>query len=90
MPVLYVLYWLLFVPKSRLPWNSVLFWLIYPLAYLSYTLIHGALSGWYPYPFVDVSVVGYGRVFANSLALLAALVNLPIREASPRLRAATA
>ena len=73
-PVLYVLYWVVFVSTTRLEWKSVLRWLIYPAVYLVYTLLHGAFSGWYPYPFMDVSVIGVGRVFLNSAGLLAAFL----------------
>ncbi len=75
-PVLYVLYWILFVSKTPLPWKSVLFWLCYPLVYLSYILIRGAFAGWYPYPFIDVGAAGYQRVFLNSVLLLVAFSTL--------------
>ncbi len=70
LPVLYVLYWVLFVSTTRLAWKSVLWWLIYPAVYLVYTLLHGEFSGWYPYPFVDVGAIGFGRVLLNSAGLL--------------------
>ncbi len=75
-PVLYVLYWLLFVSRNSLPWRSVLLWLVYPLVYLSYTLIRGALSGGYPYPFLDAGSEGYGHVFLSVSMLLAAFAAL--------------
>jgi len=42
MPVLYVLYWLLFVPKGTLRWSQPIYWLIYPLVYFAYSLLRGA------------------------------------------------
>ena len=39
-------------------------WLAYPGVYLVYVLARGAVSGEYPYPFMDVKVLGYGGVFA--------------------------
>ncbi|MGC2160534.1 MAG: Pr6Pr family membrane protein [Silvibacterium sp.] len=69
MPVLFVLFWLTFVPKGRLRWVSPVWWLIYPLAYLGMTLVRGMSGAAYPYPFVDVAALGYGRVMLNSLGL---------------------
>jgi len=70
-PVLYVLYWFLFAAKARLKWGELYYWLIYPLVYLVYILIRGAISGYYPYPFVDVNVLGYATVAINSLGMIA-------------------
>jgi len=64
-PVLYVLDWLLFVPKQGLSAESVPWWLIYPVCYAAYSLLRGALTGFYPYPFLDVTKLGYERVLQN-------------------------
>ena len=69
-PVGYVLYWLLFAPRDGLGWKDAVVWLAYPGVYLVYTLARGAVSGLYPYPFVDVNVWGYGGVLARSFGLL--------------------
>ena len=70
-PILYVGFWILFVPKSGLRWKNTLSWTIYPMIYLAWILIRGAISGRYPYPFVDVGQLGYPRVLLNSGMLLA-------------------
>lgn len=70
MPAAFVLDWLLFAPKGRLNWKDPAKWLIFPLVYGGWTLIHGALSGWWPYPFVDVGALGLGRVLLNFVGLL--------------------
>jgi hypothetical protein len=31
---------------------------------------HGALTNWYPYPFVDVGKIGYHRAVMNMVACL--------------------
>jgi hypothetical protein len=69
-PVGYVVYWLLFAPRAGLSWKDSATWLIYPGVYLVYILARGAVSGLYPYPFVDVSVLGYGGVLARAGLLL--------------------
>jgi hypothetical protein len=70
-PVLYPLYWLAFVPKGGVRWADAFAWLVFPVAYFVYTLIRGALTGAYPYPFFNVLKLGYGQVTLNALGLLA-------------------
>ena len=65
-PLGFILFWLKFVPKQNMEWRNVLSWTIYPLLYLSYTLLRGPSAQWYPYPFVDVITLGYNKVFVNS------------------------
>ena len=44
-PTLYALDWVLFVPKGTLNYRSVFIWLVFPLVYAVYSLIHGAAPG---------------------------------------------
>ncbi len=64
-PLLFILYWFLFTAKQSLKWKSILPWLIYPSLYCIYILIRGSVSGFYPYPFMDVNILGYNKVFVN-------------------------
>jgi hypothetical protein len=75
-PVLYVLYWLFLVTKSKLNWKNGFYWLIFPLIYLIYSLIRGSKVGWYPYPFLNVDKLGFVQVIINiSLMLIVFLVS---------------
>jgi hypothetical protein len=65
-PILYVVYWLIYVPKGILNWADGLIWAYFPLVYLIYSLIRGHFVGWYPYPFLDVNKIGYQKVLTNS------------------------
>ncbi|NNM56078.1 Pr6Pr family membrane protein [Acidocella sp.] len=71
-PPLYVLDWAFFVPKGQLRFRQIPYWLICPLVYAGYVLLHGALSSYYPYPFLNAATLGYPRVSLNiaGLALL--------------------
>jgi hypothetical protein len=69
MPVVLVADWLLDPPRHRLPPWALLAWLAFPLAWLGYTLGRGASVDWYPYPFVDVSELGYDGVLARAVVL---------------------
>jgi hypothetical protein len=69
-PPLAVLSWLLLGPwpaRSRALIRPALLW---PLGYLAWVLIWGAITDWYPYEFIDVAVHGYGRVLLNALLVL--------------------
>ena len=77
-PVLYVAYWLLFVPKEALRWKDILYWLPYRLIYFCYSLIRGAAVGWYPYPFIDPSKLGYAHVLVNVAALVCVFLALSL------------
>jgi len=65
-PIGFIIFWLLFVPKQNIQWKNILPWLLYPLLYIIYTLLRGPSAKWYPYPFVDVINLGYNKVFINS------------------------
>jgi hypothetical protein len=70
MPAVTMLYWLLFVPKGETRWSHAVWWLIYPLVFFAFTLAEGLRVAWYPYPFVDVTTLGYMKVAINGAALL--------------------
>jgi hypothetical protein len=74
MPVLFLGYWWLYVPKGALRWRHIPLWMIYPLVYFAYALLRGHLLAVYPYPFVDVGKLGYPQVFLNAGGLLAGFV----------------
>lgn len=71
MPVVLVVDWLLDPPRHRLPRWIAAAWLCYPAVWLMYTLVRGEIVDWYPYPFVDVSRLGYAGVLGRSVFLLA-------------------
>ncbi|QIP11887.1 hypothetical protein G8759_04190 [Spirosoma aureum] len=74
MPIYFAFYWFIFVPKEKLAWANVPVWLLYPLGYIVYILIRGEFSGLYPYPFIDVSKLGYAQVMQNSVFLTLAFL----------------
>jgi hypothetical protein len=65
-PIQFALDWLLFVPKRSIPWKTALIALTYPLVYMGWTLWHGSWSGFYPYPFIDVSQIGIEKALQNA------------------------
>lgn len=69
-PLLGVVHWWFAVPPARMAWRAPLVWAAWPLAYLAYALLRGLWLHTYPYPFIDVTALGYPRTLLNSLALL--------------------
>jgi len=69
-PVLYVLWWAWLVPKDILPFSEALRWMIFPAVYFLFSLIKGFITDWYPYPFVNVTELGYPVVLTTSAVLL--------------------
>jgi hypothetical protein len=70
-PVVVALDWIVDPPASAIGWRRSLVWLAAPLIWLGYTMVRGALVGWYPYPFLDPSDSGYGPVAVTVLGILA-------------------
>ncbi|HRE50515.1 MAG TPA: Pr6Pr family membrane protein [Flavitalea sp.] len=77
-PLLFIVYWLVFIPKRTLRWSDVFSWLLFPLVYLIWSIIHGRLNGFYPYPFIDAATIGYPKLMLNSLILLIAFLGLSL------------
>jgi hypothetical protein len=72
-PIMMVVGWLAFGPRPRIDTTTILWSLLYPASWMAYTLIRGAIWKWYPYPFVDVTTHGYGRVALNALGVVVVL-----------------
>jgi hypothetical protein len=75
-PLLAVIGWVAFGPRRltsvRIAWLSLLF----PVCWLAFTLSRGAVTHWYPYPFLDVARLGYLRAMLNSFWMLLLLLSL--------------
>lgn len=76
MPLVMVADWIIDPPAAPLTFRRAIVWLLYPLAYVAYSLLRGPLVKWYPYPFLDpaqpggyatVAVYGVGIFLAAML-----------------------
>jgi hypothetical protein len=80
-PLLAVAGWAVFGPRPRVTVRVVAWALAWPVAWLAVTLVVGATTGWYPYPFLDpaedgtiaviLSCVGVTALFLVLFALVA-------------------
>ncbi len=76
MPAAVFLDWFLCLPRKRIHFTHALWWLIFPLAYVAYSLIRGPIVDWYPYPFLDPRTHGYAMVFGTSVGMAIAVIGL--------------
>lgn len=70
MPVVVLADWLIDPPRRSIAFRPALIWLAYPLVWTGFTLVRGAVDGWYPYPFLDPENGGYGTVALYAVAIL--------------------
>ncbi len=73
-PLLFVGSWIAFGRKDGLSWKNVPAWLFFPFVYAIYVLARGAISDFYPYPFLEVGGLGYPRVMLNITGMVAVFV----------------
>ncbi len=82
-PLLTQAEWLLLAEKSGLTFSSALLWMLLPLAYMIFICLRAALCGnipysespW-PYPFMDLKNLGFGRWLRNILLMMVAFLLL--------------
>ena len=77
MPIVVLLDWLLWPPRSRIRVRTTFVWMIFPVVYVVYCLVRGPIAHFYPYPFFNPAAVGgYGGVALYCLAMLVGFVVL--------------
>lgn len=74
-PVFVALDWLLVTRTVRGTWRRPLLWLGYPVAFLAFTWVRGAVDGWYVYDFLDPTLDGgWPAVLATTSQVLVAFL----------------
>ncbi len=74
MPLVLLADWLVTPPAAKLQLRQGLLWLSFPLVWIVYTIIRGAIVDRYPYPFLDPVNGGYGSVAVYCIAILVAMI----------------
>lgn len=69
-PLLAVVGWLAFGPRRRIDLRVAALSLVFPVLWTVYTLLVGAATSWYPYPFLDVGAHGWASVLVAMAAIL--------------------
>jgi hypothetical protein len=68
--------WLLDRPRRRIPAATFISWLGFPIVWLVYTLIRGAVTDWYPYPFLDPDEASTGSIVVTCAGITVLFVVL--------------
>ena len=69
-PLAVFLEWLFLSGDRSIRFGHIISWQVYPIVYTAYTLIKGAMTGFYPYPFLDVNALGYSGVSIQLIGLI--------------------
>ncbi len=64
-PVLTVVTWLIWGPRGWFRLDTVFAALVVPLLWVAYSLARGAVIDAYPYGFLDVATLGWGKALVN-------------------------
>lgn len=62
--------WLAFGPRPRVDAATLAWVFVWPLAWIVYTFVRGAIVDWYPYPFLDVGEIGFTFAVLNAGAVI--------------------
>ncbi len=76
MPLAVLADWFIDPPSRRVRFGESLRWVLFPAAYVFYSLLRGALVNWYPYPFLNPDEQGYARIAVTCAVMLVAVVGL--------------
>lgn len=68
-PVGFVIFWWLTVPRGGVAWGDIGRISAYPAAYFVYIAARGEISGLYPYPFFNVASIGYTQALINAAGI---------------------
>lgn len=77
-PLLFLADLLALPPREAARWSQAWKALALPFAFGIWTLVHGAISGWYPYPFLNVVKRGYPSVLVTMLVMAAGFYALTL------------
>jgi hypothetical protein len=69
LPIFFVFFWWRTVPRGAITLQEIPRWASYPAGYAIYVFGRGELISEYPYPFIDVTAIGYGAALRNSVAV---------------------
>lgn len=66
--------WIVDRPRVRPPLATAASWLAFPIVWLLYTIIRGAVTDWYPYPFLDPDLESVGSIVITCVAITVVFV----------------
>lgn len=73
MPLAVLADWLVVPPDRKIAFRQALIWLLFPGAYVLYSLVRGRIVNWYPYPFLNAAEQSYGQIAVTTVGMLVGL-----------------
>ena len=64
-PIAFIIDYLLFSKKGIYKFKSILWWIVFPIAYLFYVMFVGLIIHVYPYPFLNMNVLTVGQLMSG-------------------------
>lgn len=71
-PILFVVFAWLCAKDGTPTFAARVRWALWPVVYFVFAMVRGAVSGFYPYPFINATTLGYSGVLVNAIAILVA------------------
>ncbi len=71
-----LIYWFFNVTKDDLQLRTVFKWLVYPVTYIIFIIVRGYLSGYYPYPFLNIKEIGFEKTMMNITIIIALAITI--------------
>ena len=76
-PIFIVAWWLLWPSAKAISAREALWWLVFPITWIVYTLVRASFTSWYPYPFLNPDKVGgWGGVTLYIIGIAVAFIAL--------------
>lgn len=77
-PILTVAIWLVAGPRGLTSRFVVAGSFAFPMLYAAWIFLYGALTGWYPYYFIDVPMIGYGQAVTMAAVIFGVFAVLSV------------
>jgi hypothetical protein len=58
-PIAFIIDWVLTENKMQYKWKYLPYWILYPLGFILFAVIHGTFTGSYIYYFLDINALGF-------------------------------
>ena len=74
-PIAFIFDWILTENKIKYKWTYILYWIVYPICYIIFAVIHGTITDNYIYYFFDINELGIlGFVMYTSILIVFGIV----------------
>lgn len=77
-PLLVLYFWWRYEKFRELKWSQLPKWLIYPFLYFIWAMTHGLITGFYPYPFVNLPEIGLAQLSINFIVLVSVFLGFSV------------